>query len=83
MYAQIKDFKNAEKWLKKALKEKNNDWGIYLNLMNFYTSQLNYVQAKKYGRILREKIKVEPKSFFKTPWGQFVQNNISEVLKKK
>lgn len=73
VYESLKKYSEAEKWLLKGLQECTDDWGVYLNIINFYRSIHNFTQAKKYA-LQGSKIfyKKENDQFRKTPWGKKV-----------
>lgn len=78
VYESLKDYKNAEKWLLRGMKENQKDWGVYINLVTFYRLSENFQEAVKYANKLRKFIQKEPSSFRKTKWWAIIKRECIE-----
>lgn len=87
VYESLKDYKNAEKWLLRGMKENPKDWSVYINLVTFYRLSKNFQKAIKYAGKLEGLMQREPASFKKTKWWRIIKRecieNAAKPLPKK
>ena len=83
VYEFLGDYKNAERWLLRGLKENLHDFGSYLNLVVFYKLVGRLKDAKRYTLVLNKLYKKEPLSFKKTPWGKRITSVIRDAFQFK
>lgn len=77
IYEALGDYKKAEYWLLRGMRENKTDFGSYINLVVFYRLIGDFKKAKKFAVDLRTLYNREPKSFKNTLWGK----KISEIIK--
>ena len=86
IYEAIGNYKKAEYWLLRGMKENKKDFGSYINLEVFYRLIKNFNKAKKCAVKLKKLYDKESISFKKTLWGKKIQEiiqNADKSLKKK
>ena len=73
VYKSLQDNRKAELWLLKGMRYSPKDWGVYVNLVNFYLNTKKDSQsAEKYAKALEKKFKKELPSLRKSKWGQTI-----------
>ena len=83
VYEALGDYRNAEKWLLRGLRENRADYGSYLNLVVFYrVIKKDFKKARKYAVKLK-KLYNEKQEFKKTAWGRRITNFIEQNLEIK
>ncbi len=74
VYESLREYKKAEQWLKKGLREDEKNWGVYVNIVNFYRLTNQFKKSRRYAPIgMRLFQKDTTASFKKTPWGKKVR----------
>lgn len=82
VYEFLKDYKNAEKWLLRGMKENPKDWSVYINLVTFYRLSKNFQEASEHANKLEKFIQKEPASFKKTKWWKIIKRECIENATK-
>jgi len=79
IYEVLGDYKKAELWLFRGVKENPAEWGNYLNLVTFYRLMKDFDKSVYYADILKKKIKREPPKFWRTKFGKMIKQSIKEA----
>lgn len=79
VYESLGDFKNAERWLFKGLRENPTDWGLHLNLVVFYRYVREFEKAKRFATRLQKLFKKTSSQFRRTAWGRKITQVIREA----
>lgn len=79
VYESFDDFKSAERWLLRGLREHPTDWGLYLNLVVFYRYTRKFEKAKRFAGQLEKLFKKTSPQFRRTAWGKKIAQVIQEA----
>ncbi|MBI2482325.1 MAG: hypothetical protein HYV76_02075 [Candidatus Vogelbacteria bacterium] len=82
VYDELGNYKQAERWYLKTIKEDPGQLGLYINLTTLYFKYRRLDRLKKILPTLKKLYEKEPDQFKQTKWGEFINGKIKEMYLK-
>jgi tetratricopeptide (TPR) repeat protein len=81
IYESLGNFRGAERWLLRGMREHPDELGSYLNLVVFYRFLKRYDRAQYHAETLSLLFQKQPQSFRRSPWGLQIAEAIRDAGK--